>query len=174
MKGPRVCAYTVIDSGLKVLDLDPPEEMDADRKIVRLHKEGKLKLVTTAMTRREQERTTDPDKREKLIAEGRLSVVHPASDVIDFEYVFMPNNRGMIANPIVTDIVHRPVCDKLREVGLKDADAMHVMYAINSKCDVFLNAGHQGHVAAYGGDRSAVQDSDPDADCRRGQCTTPH
>jgi len=41
-------------------------------------------------------------------------------------------------NPIVTEIVDEPLFSDLKKVGISDADARHLMYAVHNKCDRFV------------------------------------
>src|SRR5690242_10910992 len=56
---PRVYLDTVITSGFVEKDLVPADEMAAVEQIYALHNDGLIKIVTSKMSRIEQERTAD-------------------------------------------------------------------------------------------------------------------
>jgi hypothetical protein len=128
----------VIVSGRARKELGPPEEMRAVEMLDRLHEAGRIKLVTSKWTRIEQARTKDPAVVSVLAAHaGDLSVVQPDSRVLGFSNLDY-GRRGFISSPIMTDIVDDDLHAKLRGAGVEEDDAMHVMYAVASKCEVFL------------------------------------
>jgi len=93
---------------------------------------GKPEIVTSRESWREQGRTGIPETREELrnVWSG-VDVVSQdhrllGFDTIDYGY------RGFIASPLVTDIIEEVVFATLCNLGLTDADARHLMYAVSN------------------------------------------
>ena len=134
----RVYLDNVIASALVLGDLAEPSEREALRSLQTQPRVGKLEIVTSRESWREQERTRSPETREEL-RNARCSVDVVSHDhrvlgfnMIDYGY------RGFIASPLVTDIVDEPLFAKLRILSLKDADARHLMYAVANGCLRFV------------------------------------
>lgn len=129
MNIPRVYFDNVAVSGRVLRDLNPFDQMAAVDDLMRMHAEGRIKVVTSKVTRIEQQRTSVPEKREKLEAHwGELSAVSNDHRLIGFH-----NQRmfygGLIMHPRFSDIVNDDLFATLKAVGLADNDAKHVMYA---------------------------------------------
>lgn len=128
----------VICSGLALRDLDPPAEMSATLALVSARDRGELNLVTSVESWREQDRTKNPEQRATL-RESREGVPRVKQDhtVLGFAHC-ADHLGGFVANPLVTDMVDESLFQRLKTVGLADADARHVMYAVHSNCDRFV------------------------------------
>jgi len=133
----RVYLDNVAASGRVIGDL-VAVEMEALREIERAASAGKVKLVTSRESWREQERTRDPEKRTRLEA-ARAEVSAVANDHVVLGFSSATGPYGTVAaNPIVTDIVDQALFADLKRVGLRDADARHLMYAVVNTCDRFV------------------------------------
>lgn len=130
----RVYLDNVAASGRVLGDLAPPAEMEALRAIEEAHRAGFIKRVTSRESWREQERTNDPDKRSKLeAARGEVSVVATDHVVLGFGTV-TNTHRSRVVAPLVSDIVDEALFRDLKTLGLRDADARHLMYASINAC----------------------------------------
>ena len=129
----------VICSGIARCELDPPAEMNATRALLSARDHGVLILVTSAESWREQEKTVDPQMRATL-AKGREPVPRVAHDYTVLGFNFSTDQLGGFRNdPLITDIVDDLLFRQLRiGVGLAEADARHVMYAVYNGCCRFV------------------------------------
>ena len=126
-----------IVSGIVRSDLHP-DEMNAVRTIRQLASQGLLILITSRESWREQARTRNPDVR-AMLEEARSDVPVVERDHEVFGFTCIPDQYGgFIANPQVTDVIDGPLFNDLRSLGLKDADARHLMYAACNGCERFL------------------------------------
>ena len=135
----RVYLDNVAVSARVLEDLRAPAEMDALREIEDAHRAGLIKRVTSRESWREQARTQDPGKRERLeSARGEVSVV--ASDhVVQGMWSAVAIDGGTsVVSPLVSDIVDEALFSELKGLGLKDADARHLMYAKANDCVRFV------------------------------------
>lgn len=118
-------------------DLDP-QEMVALTLLLSPPYVGKLEVLTSRESWREQERTTDHQIRERFQKErSNINVVSNDHKVLDFS-TQADQYRGFIASPIVTDVIDQAVFCKLLGLRLKDEDARHLMYALCNECDRFV------------------------------------
>jgi hypothetical protein len=130
---------TCIQSGRRLADLKPAE-MNAIRALEKAEREGKIKIVTSRETHREQERTNDPTLRAQLVQSHGDTPVVPKDHTLLGIHNQM-NHLGTICNaPMLTEIVDGPLFDSLIAAGLKKADARHLMYAAHADnaCDWFV------------------------------------
>src|SRR4029453_15990484 len=135
----RVYLDNVAASARVLGDLRSPGEMDALREIEEAHRAGLIKLVTSRESWREQARTQDPGKRERLeSARGEVSVVASDHVVGGMWSVVGSDGATRVVGPLVSDIVHDPLFSDLKAIGLKDADARHLMYAKANDCVRFV------------------------------------
>src|SRR5436190_8754095 len=96
----RVCLDTVITSDRVLKDLCPPEERRAAERIEELHRQGSIKRVTTPVSRDEERKTTDLEKRAALEAGWDLvSVVQPEAKLLGFQSQDL-GRRGFISSPL--------------------------------------------------------------------------
>ena len=132
----RAYLDNVAASGRILGDLEV--EMKALQEIERAQSSKKVKLVTSRESWREQERTRDPERRTRLEA-SRDEVSAVANDhvVLGFSNVMGPYGT-VAANPIVSDVVDDALFADLKKIGLRDADARHLMYAVVNTCDRFV------------------------------------
>ena len=134
----KVYVDNMIASAVVRGDLAEPSEMEALRLLRTPAYTTQLEIVTSRESWREQERTQDPQVRAQL--QDTRSGVPVVSDdhrvlgfnTIDYGY------RGFIASPLVTDIVDERTFAKLKDLGLKNTDARHVMYALHNGCVRFV------------------------------------
>jgi len=127
----------VITSDRVLKDLDVPPERFAVEEIERLHDAGLTKRVTTPVSRIEERRTTDLEKRGALEAGwDQVSVVQPEPILLGFNCQdFGP--RGFIASPLMSDIDESLVA-KLRAIKVKEMDAKAVVFAATTGCNHFV------------------------------------
>jgi predicted nucleic acid-binding protein len=127
-----------VESGRIRTDLQPPSEMAAVRALLKAQEEGKIEIVTSRESWREQEKARDPAVRAQLAnARGEIPVVSN-----DHKLVGMHNQMdhlGTVAvTPIISDLVDEALFNGLRAAGLREADARHLMYAASNGCDRFV------------------------------------
>jgi hypothetical protein len=134
----RVYLDNVAAAGRVLGDLKPDSEMKALEEIEHAHSTGRIKRVTSRESWREQPRTKDPTKHAKLAAaQDEVSVV--ATDHVVLGFNNLSNRRGTtLTYPLVSDIVDDVLFSDLKNIGLKDADARHLMYAYVNACERFV------------------------------------
>jgi predicted nucleic acid-binding protein len=119
-------------------DLASPEERKAFKLIQEHDNFGKLEIVTSRESWREQERTRNAEAREELRASrDKTPVVSHDHRLLGFNSVDL-GYRGFISSPLITDIVDDAMFHGLQAVGLKNADARHLMYAMCNDCVRFV------------------------------------
>jgi predicted nucleic acid-binding protein len=98
---------------------------------------GRLRLVTSRESYREQNRAIDPNVRALLVrARPDFPLVAENEKLLGFN--IQDNPGTFIASPMLTEYVDADLYEKLKEVGLDDADARHLMYAVHNKCERFV------------------------------------
>jgi hypothetical protein len=133
----RVCLDTVITSDRVLKDLRPPAERDAAAKIEELHNRGLIERVTTPVSRAEESRTANHEKRAALQAGWPgVSVVQPEPTLLGFHTQDL-GYRGFISSPIMSD-VDDALMQKLRAIPLAENDARAVAFAASTDCDYFV------------------------------------
>jgi len=134
----KVYLDNVIASAWVRGDLGSPEERDA-LKLIREHTNfQRLEVVTSRESWREQERTQNVEVREELrTSREKTAVVSQDHRLLGFNSVDL-GYRGFISSPLVTDIVDEAMFLSLQAVGLKNADARHLMYALFNGCARFV------------------------------------
>ena len=135
----RVCLDTVVTSGRVLEDLVRfPDQMAANRQMTRLHLEGKIKLVTTEVSRIEEARISDPAKRAVVEAGSReLSVVQPEPVLLGFNNQDL-GRLGFISTPLMSDIDEKAY-NALRQAGVGHMDSRAIAFAVRSQCDYFVS-----------------------------------
>jgi len=126
-----------IESGRVLTDLQPGE-MAAVRSLLKARDEGKVEIVTSRESWREQDRAKDPTLRAKLAqSRGDTPVVSNDHKLLGFHNQM--DRLGTVAvTPFVTEIVDEGLFKSLTAAYLKDADARHLMYAARNECDRFV------------------------------------
>jgi hypothetical protein len=112
--------------------------MKALEEIEHAHSVGRIKRVTSRESWREQERTKDTKKHAKLAAaRAEVSVVATDRVMLGFNNI---SNRGgtRLTYPLISDIVDEVLFSDLKKIGLRDADARHLMYASVNACVRFV------------------------------------
>lgn len=133
----RVCLDTVITSDRVLKDLNSAEERFAVEEIENLHRHGHIERVTTPVSRDEEKRTTNLEKRTALEAGWNdVSVVKPEPILLGFQAHDL-GKHGFISYPLMSD-VDDALVDKLQAVGLKRNDARAVAFATGTDCDYFV------------------------------------
>lgn len=134
----KVYLDNVIDSATKLHDLAPQEEQEALGRFQPLKGMGILEIVTSRESWREQERTNNPEAREKLRGQRRNTPVvsddHKLLGINTLEVRY----GTCIASPLITDIVNEKIFTRLQALGLESADARHLMYALCNGCEWFV------------------------------------
>jgi hypothetical protein len=112
--------------------------MAAVRSLLKASEEGKIEIVTSRETWREQDRTKDATVRAQLAASrGATPVVPNDHKLLGIHNQMGP--RGTVAvTPMLTEIIDEGLFKSLTAAGLKDADARHLMYAARNGCDRFV------------------------------------
>lgn len=98
---------------------------------------GRLRLVTSRESHREQDRAFDPNVHAMLKqARPEIPLVAENEKVLGFN--IQDNPGTFIASPMVTEYVDADLYAKFKKAGLTDGDARHLMYAVHNKCDRFV------------------------------------
>ena len=134
----KVYLDNVIVSALVRDDLASPDEQRA-LKLLQEHRNfGKLEIVTSRESWREQDRTRCEKTREELrSSRDKTPVVSGDHKLLGFRSVDL-GYRGFISSPLITAIVDEAMFAELKTVGLKSGDARHLMYALCNGCVCFV------------------------------------
>ena len=121
-------------SGMASGDLESAE-MSAIQLLQKAVGDGRLQIVTSQESRREQGRATAPIR-------AKLEQASPVPLVKENEKLLGMHSYGdqftWISYPLLTEYVDSELFEKLKKAGLKEADARHLMYAVHNKCDYFV------------------------------------
>ncbi len=114
---------------------DMPAESAALMQLLEASDAGKLKLMTSEVTRREIELLEGQHRRNVEVVYRLLKKVRfiEAQELVGFRSQWRP--QGGFAWPLIDD---EPVWAKLLQMGLDRTDAHHLMVAIRAGCEVFL------------------------------------
>lgn len=135
----KACYDNVIASGKVRRDIRPPDEMAAVESLDAISQQGRLIIVTSRQSWREQEGTRDPVTRTKL-AQARHGLPVLANDHVVLECRNQGDvYGGFIAHALVSDIVDEQLLAALLGAGLEHDDAHHLMYAVHNGCDFFVS-----------------------------------
>jgi predicted nucleic acid-binding protein len=111
------------------------DEMTAVRKIKSASADGKIEVVTSRETHREQSRTKNEQLRAAL-EQDRPPLVKEDHRLLGIRAQF---GDGWFANcPILTEVVDESLFSTFKAAGLEDADARHLMYAVHNSCERFV------------------------------------
>ena len=99
--------------------------------------EGRLRLVTSRESHREQDRATDPNVR-AMLKQARPEVPLVAENEKLLGFNIQDEPFTFISSPMLTEYVDADLYEKFKKVGLRDGDARHLMYAVHNKCDRFV------------------------------------
>ena len=134
----KVYLDNVIVSALVRDDLASSDEQRALKLLQEHLNFGKLEIVTSRESWREQDRTRCEKTREELrSSRDKTPVVSGDHKLLGFNSVDL-GYRGFISSPLITDIVDEAMFAELRAVGLKSGDARHLMYALCNGCVCFV------------------------------------
>jgi hypothetical protein len=134
----KVYLDNVIASARVRDDLASREERSALKLIQKHGNFEKLEIVTSRESWREQERTRNAEAREELRASrDKTPIVSHDHRLLGFNSVDL-GYQGFISSPLITDIVDDAMFSGLQAVGLKSADARHLMYALCNGCVRFV------------------------------------
>src|SRR6266581_734614 len=123
----RIYFDNVIASGKVRQDLTPPE-MEALRQLISAGEAGECEIVTSRESWREQDKTTD------LLIRAQLQAARAGIPTVERDHVLLGFNTvydqfgGFVSSPLITDIVDEEHFSDLKALGLRDADARHLMY----------------------------------------------
>jgi hypothetical protein len=125
------------------------KELAALEHLLTLRREGRIQMVRSRVALRELERPSKregwPERMAKLRADYEaLGQIAMDEKVLGFHSQF--DERGGIANPLVSDVQSEALRDKLVQHGLMQikkgkedrSDAEHITQAWANRCDVFL------------------------------------
>ena len=132
----------VVVSGRTLRDLvssDPTRlEMRATDALYEARNRHELDLCTSREAHREQERTTNENKRALLAAHrGNVPVVQRDHEVLGFSLLTDPFGTS-ISSPLVSDVVDSKKYDGLRAIGVRSGDAKHIVNAFANGCARFV------------------------------------
>jgi predicted nucleic acid-binding protein len=113
-----------------------PGEMAVMPKLKAAVDEGRLQVVTSRESWREQDRATDPTVRAMLEQARREFPLVKDEELLGFNIQDEPGT--FISSPLVTEYVDADLYEKFKKAGLDGADARHLMYAVHNKCDRFV------------------------------------
>ena len=99
--------------------------------------QGRLRLVTSRESEREQDQATDPDVR-AMLKQARPDFPLVAENEKLLGFNIQDNPGTFIASPMLTEYVDADLYEQLKRAGLMEADARHLMYAVHNKCDRFV------------------------------------
>jgi hypothetical protein len=138
----RAYLDNVIVSGMTRGDLTPAAEMIAVRQMQAASTNGRLEIVCDLFTSREAWREQDKTKNQALRSQfeqdrSKVPVVPNDHQLIGF-HTSQDHLGGLSVCPLVTDIVDDTLFCDFKQVGLKDPDARHLMYAVHNGCDRFV------------------------------------
>src|SRR5918993_4821438 len=123
---PRVYLDNVITSGRVTKDLESrvdPNAMESVDQIFQLHDEGRIQIVSSRQSHREQERTKNPQVRAALLAHrDAVPLVETDHRLLGFSHVDY-GALGFTSSPMITDIIDEQLFAKLKAAGLSDGDA---------------------------------------------------
>ena len=119
---------------------DMPAERGALDRLLEFSDVGKLKLVTSEITRREIQKldsipNIDKDKRHLNVVYRLLEKVEFVEDHRLLGIHSYGDRYTWINSPLIED---DPISSALRQIGLDKTDAHHLMLAIRAGCEVFL------------------------------------
>jgi predicted nucleic acid-binding protein len=118
-------------------DLADAAEMAAVATIKKAVDDGRLQLVTSRESWREQDRANDPTVR-AMLKQARPEVPLVKDEKLLGMYTVDDQVGGFSTNPMVTEYVDDQLFEKLKNAGMAPADARHVMYAAHNKSDRFV------------------------------------
>jgi len=133
----RIYLDNVIASGRVRGDLEPTE-MVAVKQMDQLPANCQLEILTSRETWREQERTKNPITRSELAQSKKDVPVYQEDHRVLGTSTVIDQYGGFITNPLVSDIIDENLFNQFKQIGLKDADARHLMYAVGSQCNRFV------------------------------------
>ena len=119
-------------------DLASPVEQGAVAALRQRELSGQISILTSQESVREQERTKDAHTREMLLsATAKYPKVARDHDMMGAQ--LCPDSSGSyISNRAFTPIVDHALFTAFIGLGLKLADARHLMYAEANQCDWFV------------------------------------
>jgi predicted nucleic acid-binding protein len=127
-----------IESGRVRADLQPPSEMAAVVSLQKASDEGKMEIVTSRETHREQDRTKDPMRRAQLVESRGATPVVPNDHKLLGIHNQMDRLGTVATTPMITEIIDEELFKGLTAAGLEPSDARHLMYAAGNGCDRFV------------------------------------
>jgi predicted nucleic acid-binding protein len=132
----KVYFENTIESGRARPQLKP-DQMTAVQLLLKARDAGKLEIVTSPETYREQDRVPANHRTKLVEARADVPLVTEREKLLGFHNQM--DRLGTVAtSPILTEYVDADLFKSLTKAGLKDADARHLMYAAHNGCDRFV------------------------------------
>jgi predicted nucleic acid-binding protein len=124
-------------SGMVCGDLEIAE-MSAIPSLIKAVEDGRLQIVTSQESRREQERATGAIR--AMLERARPVPLVKENEKLLGMHHYDDQAGGFSTYPMITEYVDATLFEKLKNAGLREADARHLMYAVYNKCDRFVTA----------------------------------
>jgi hypothetical protein len=113
------------------------DQLTAVRLLMKAADKGKLKIFTSEETNREQSRVPAAHRVKLVEARADVPLVSENEKLLGFH-----NQMGHLGTvsttPFVTEYVDADLFNSFTKLGLKEADARHLMYAVHNGCDRFV------------------------------------
>jgi hypothetical protein len=121
-------------------DAKNQQEAAAIADLLEVHKQGKISMLRSNLSRHELERTRSVKQKDALLRDFLLLVpVAKDEKVLGFDSIQTDPFGGFVTNPLVSDVQDEPLVERLmKELGLPKPDAQHLAQGISNKADVFL------------------------------------
>ena len=121
-------------------DAKNQQEAAAIADLLEVHKQGKIRMLRSNLSRHELEKTRSVKQKDALLRDFLLLVpVAKDEKVLGFDSIQTDPFGGFVTNPLVSDVQDEPLVERLmKELGLRKPDAQHLAQAISNKADVFL------------------------------------
>jgi hypothetical protein len=125
-----------IESGRARTQLTP-DQMTTVKLLMKAADKGELKIVTSQETYRVQDQVPAGHRVKLIEAREDVSLVRQNEKLLGFHNQ-MDHLGTVSVSPFVTEYVDADLFKSFTKLGLKDADARHLMYAVNDGCDRFV------------------------------------
>ena len=114
-----------------------PDQMTAVQLLMKAADKGKLKIVTSEETNREQSRVPVAHRAKLVEARTDVPLVRENEKLLGF-HSQMDRLGTVSVSPFLTEYVDADLFNSFTNLGLKEADARHLMYAVHNGCDRFV------------------------------------
>ena len=113
-------------------------EQNAVAELRRREQAGQISILTSRESVREQERTENPDTKRMLIEGTAANPMVPRDHDLMGAQLCPDRSGSYISNRTITDIVDPVLFKAFTALGLRSADARHLMYAEANECERFV------------------------------------